>query len=116
MDLSSVQLKDCPSDCDQAKLMVSGLIRLDRDGDQPVEVRRGMSIWTSDGREAGKVAALVVDHDSEQVSHILLGRLPEVLGYLCVPVDLIKSVEDDAVYLVITSQEIENLFAWCSNV
>lgn len=116
MDLSSTYRKDCPADCDLDRLMASGLIRLDRDGDQTMDVRRGMSIWSSDGQEIGKVAALVVDHDSEQVSHILLGRLPEVLGYLCVPVDLIKSVEDDAVYLVITSQEIENLSAWCSNV
>lgn len=116
MDLSSTHLKNCTADCDQAKLMVSGLIRLDGDGDQPMVVRRGMSIWTSDGQEAGKVAALVADHDREQAAHILLSRLPEVLGYLCIPVDLIKKVEDESVFLLIPSQEINNLPAWCSNL
>lgn len=115
MSLDSSHDKDCPADCAEGKLMVSGSIRLDHDVGQNVEVRRGMSIWTSDDQEAGNVAALVVRHEGEPASYILLGRLPEVMGYLCIHVDLIQKVENESVCLLVPSQEVNSLPAWRSN-
>lgn len=115
MSLDSTHNEDCPAGCAEGKLMVSGTIRLDRDGGQTLQVRRGMSIWTSDGQEAGKVAALVVGRDGEPASHILLGRLPEVMGYLCIPVELIQKVEGESVYILVPSQEVNDLPAWRSS-
>ena len=76
---------------------------------ESAEVSRGMAILTRDGREAGKVAAVVVDSQSRQISHILLGRPRLAPDYRLVPVELIKEVNETTVYLHIDSEAVGSL-------
>jgi len=68
-----------------------------------------MSILTREGWEAGKVAAVVVDNDSQNVSHVLLTRPRHVPDYRLVPVTLIERVDEESVLLEICNQAIESL-------
>lgn len=43
------------------KLMVGGLVCLEKGKGVLAEVKRGMSVRTREGQEAGKVAAVIVD-------------------------------------------------------
>jgi hypothetical protein len=96
------------------KLMVSGSIRLNRPHQAVHEVRRGMRVISIDGQELGKVAALVFQDDGVCALAILLGRLPEILEYRLVPVNLIATVEDECVHLHIPARAIEKLLRWDS--
>lgn len=91
------------------KLMVSGLVYLEREDSSPVEVRRDMTILTREGQPAGKVAAVVIDNDSQKVTHVLLGRLQPGPEYRLVPVDLIEQVHEETVRLDIWSEAVESL-------
>ena len=63
------------------KLMVSGLICLNRHHQPILEVRRGMEVVSSDGEKLGKVAALIFQDDGLYALAILLGRLPDIREY-----------------------------------
>lgn len=93
------------------RLMVSGPIRPKQvpAGGGPVEVARGMTVRTREGREAGQVAAVVVDCRSQLVTHVVLGRLRPALDYRLVPVDLIEQVNAETVSLSILNQAVESL-------
>jgi len=91
------------------RLFERGLIYLGQGYRLPVEVTRGMAILTSEGHEAGKVAAVIVDNDSQKVTHILLTRPRQVPDYRLVPVILIEQVDEETVLLEICNQAIESL-------
>jgi len=91
------------------RLFESGSICPEQANDLPVKVSRGMIILTSEGWEAGKVAAVVVDNDSQKVTHVLLTRPRLVLDYRLAPVNLIKQVDKGVVVLDVCSQDIESL-------
>lgn len=92
------------------RLFERGQVRLDRENQaQPVEVSRGMAVLTQDGREAGRVAAVVIDSQSWQISHVLLGRPHLTRDYRLVPVELIKEVNGESIYLLIDSEAVESL-------
>ncbi|MCB0168807.1 MAG: hypothetical protein KDI79_31560 [Anaerolineae bacterium] len=92
------------------RLFERGLITLAQKQYQlPVEVSRGMTILTSERWEAGKVAAVVVDNESQKVTHILLTRSRLAPDYRLVPVKLIEQVDENTVLLDICSQAIETL-------
>lgn len=74
-----------------------------------IEVSRGMAILTQDGWEAGKVAAVVVEDPSQQVTHLLLVRPHLVSDYRLVPVSLIEEVGEEMVSLGISSEAVESL-------
>lgn len=94
----------------QAKrLFESGSIYPEQKNGLPVKISRGMTILTSEGWEAGKVAAVVVDNDSQNVTHVLLTRSRSVPDYRLVPVNLIKKLDEEAVLLEICHHAIENL-------
>lgn len=112
MDTSGISQNKDPVNADRSqKLMVSGLVRPKQApaGGGPVEVARGMTIRTSEGREAGQVAAVVVDSHSQAVTHVVLGRLRPALDYRLVPVDLIEQVNAETVSLSILNQAVESL-------
>jgi hypothetical protein len=96
------------------KLMVSGLIRLNGYHQGILEVIRGMGVYSIDGRNLGKVAALVFQDDEVYALAILLGRLPEICEYRLVPVNLIADVVDGCVHLHIPCEATENLLRWDS--
>lgn len=92
------------------RLFERGLISLTQEQYQlPVEISRGMTILTSERREAGKVAAVIVDNDSQKVTHVLLTRPRLVPDYRLVPVSLVEQVDENTVLLEICNQAIESL-------
>lgn len=102
--------KDLASAKQSQRLFERGLISLAQKQYQlPVEVSRGMTILTREGWEAGKVAAVVVDNNSQQVTHILLTRPRLRSDYRLVPVNLIKMLNEETVLLEICSQAVESL-------
>lgn len=103
---------DLNNDGRYEELMISGLIYLDPERDIAVEVRRGMNILASDGREAGKVAAVTIDRHDRQVTHIILGLLSPIPEYRRLPIDLIAQVRDESVLLRIIDDVVNNLPPW----
>lgn len=77
-----------------------------------IEIRRGMSICSREGVEVGKVAALAVERESGEASHLLLSRLPRVQGYWLVPADSIVEVSAEQVRLSISEAQAASLEAW----
>ena len=100
------------NDGSHAELIVSGSIYPDHESDIAVEVRRGMTILTSEGREAGKVAAVIIDKHDREVTHILLSRLSQIPEYRLVPLDLIEQVREERVQLRIFNQVVNSLPTW----
>lgn len=105
----SASNKDPANNDPLEKLMVSGLVHLTQEDSSPFEVSRGMAILTCDGREVGKVAAVIVDSRSQIVTHILLTRLHLSPEYRLVPVNLIKQVSEETISLDVCRQTIESL-------
>lgn len=91
------------------RLFESGSIYLKQENDLPIKVSRGMTILTRERQEAGKVAAVIVDNDSQKVTHILLTRPRLVSNYRLVPVSLVEHVDENTVLLEICNQAIESL-------
>lgn len=73
-----------------------------------------MTIQSREGLEVGKMAAVVLNGDHRNATHILLGRLPERKGYWLVPVDSIVQVRDESIQLSIPVQAVETLPRWHS--
>lgn len=90
------------------KLMVSGLVRLERETN-PVEIQRGMSLMSQDGVETGVVAAVVLDCSRQEVTHILLSFVPPTAVYHLILLPLINRIDEETVWLRITSADIDNL-------
>ena len=94
------------------KLMVNGFVCPKNGCALTSEVRRGMSIFSIEGREGGKVAAVVLNNAEHSATHLLLSRLPEVNGYWLVPVSWIVQVQAEEVFLRATEPEIQSLPRW----
>ena len=94
------------------ELTVSGAICPTQESTVFVEVRRGMTILTSEGDEAGKVAAVIVDKHEKRVTHILLSRPSNRPEYRLVPLVLIVQVHEEQVRLCIFSQVVNTLPIW----
>ncbi len=75
-------------------------------------IHRGMSVQTSEGDTAGRVAAVVLDEEQQKVTHILLIQERQLVEYRLVPVELIAEVEQEAVQLYILHPVVENLPIW----
>ena len=102
-----------PVDDDRpAELMVSGTIMPDEASKITVEVRRGMLILTREGREAGTVAAVVIDKKQRNVTHLLLSRLSQMPEYRLVPLELVAQVSEEIVLLRIFNPVVSSLATW----
>jgi sporulation protein YlmC with PRC-barrel domain len=95
-----------------AELVVSGAIHPVQTGDRVMDVRRGMLILTSEGREAGRVAAVIIDRHDQLVTHILLSRLDQMPEYRLVPIALVEQVIEEQVRLGIHNQIVNTLPLW----
>lgn len=95
-----------------SELLVSGLICPQPPGDMAVAVKRDMLILTSEGQEAGRVAAVVIDRQERQVTHILLSRRSQPPEYRLVPISLIEQVQEEKVLLRISNQAVDTLTLW----
>ena len=94
------------------KLMVFGIVYPEIGWALSSEVRRGMPIFSTEGRQVGKVAAVVLNSADHTVTHLLLCRLPEIHGYWLVPVSWIAQVKAEEVHLKATEPEIKALLQW----
>jgi hypothetical protein len=92
------------------KLMIKGTVQTDG-LPVPVEIERGMAVYSADEVEVGKVAALLVDGE-EETRGLLLSKLPEMAGYWLVPASLIEGVERGQVRLRMLGVESSHLPAW----
>ena len=90
-------------------LFERGLVYPEQKESSPVEIRRGMTILTQDGQEVGRVAAVVLEADHQNVTHILLARLHLTPDYRLVPIKFIKHVSEETVLLHIDSEAVERL-------
>ncbi len=90
-------------------LFESGSIYPEQKDRSPVEIRRGMVILTQDGQEAGRVAAVVLEDDSQNVTHVLLAHLHLTPDYRLVSIKFIKHVSEETVLLHIDSEAVERL-------
>ena len=90
-------------------MMVSGQFHLKGTDGPPVEVRRCMAVLSSDGHELGMVAAVCLDPQTQEVTAVLLGRLPVTSDYRLIPIELIEHVSEDAVHLRITAESVREL-------
>jgi sporulation protein YlmC with PRC-barrel domain len=91
------------------RLFERGLLHLDQTNGLAIEITRGMTILTNEGQEAGKVAAVVVDKVSQQVSHLLLRHLRLSPKYRLVPVNLIEQINQEAIVLRVGQQIVDSL-------
>lgn len=104
-----VQLTSSVTSVSAYHLFERGLVCLEQTHHPLVEVARGMTLLTNDGQEAGKVAAVVVDGHSQQVTHLLLVRPHLAADYRLVAVGLIERVSQDAVWLHLHHDAVESL-------
>jgi uncharacterized protein YrrD len=74
-----------------------------------VPIREGTDIHSSDGKEVGEVERLIVDPDSNQVTHFLVSQGVLFKDRKLVPVHWVKQVEEDSLYLGVSSQVLERL-------
>jgi sporulation protein YlmC with PRC-barrel domain len=96
----------------EIELLVSGPIYPNHVPDSAIEVHRGMAMMTIEGHEAGRVAAVVIAKEGQQVTHLLLSRLAYTPEYRLVPVHLIQEVREERVLLRIFNHVVSNLPAW----
>jgi hypothetical protein len=94
------------------ELLVSGTICPDQARGRTVEIKRDMTILTSEGRAAGRVAAVLVNRHDRQVTHILLSRRSQPPQYRLVPIALVVQVQEGQVLLGIFNQAVDSLPEW----
>ncbi len=71
-----------------------------------------MSVQTSAGDTAGRVAAVVLDAEQQKVTHILLLQEHQLVKYRLVPVELIEQVGEEEVLLCIFHPVVGSLPIW----
>lgn len=94
------------------KLMVRAFVCVDKNCALSTEVRRGMHILSEEGREIGKVAAVILDPETRNATCLLLSRLPEKRGYWMVPLDMIVQIKDETVLTKVAEKILDELPLW----
>jgi len=74
-----------------------------------IPLKEGTNIVSSNGEHVGNVERLFVEGDSNKVTHFLISQGVLFKDRKLVPAHWVKSVEEDNVYLVVTSQLLERL-------
>jgi hypothetical protein len=96
----------------QQELLVSGLIYPLEGEAAAVEIRRGMTILTTEGEIAGIVAGVINDRDPQQVKYILLSRPSQQIEYLIVPIELVQQISEETVLLHVLAEVVNTLPPW----
>ena len=81
----------------------------------PILVYRGMRLQANDGLAIGFVAAVVVDADTQQATHLLLIRHCGDPQYQLLPVQLIDRIAADSIRLRLPFGEVTGLPTWCNS-
>lgn len=74
-----------------------------------IPIKEGTDIVSSDGKHVGNVERLIIDPDSNKVTHFLISQGLLFKDRKLVPAHWVKSVEEDKVYLTVSSQVLERL-------
>lgn len=77
-----------------------------------VPLKEGADVMTSDGEHVGHIERLIVESDSNRISHFLITQGLFFKDRRLIPAHWVKSVEEDKVYLLISSQLLERLPAY----
>jgi hypothetical protein len=94
------------------KIMAQASFFLPGEHSFAVEVRRGMVFTSIEGKEAGKVAGVVVSPDSRQVQYLILSHLPREAIYRCIPVYWIEGMQGEVISLNVRLEDILALPDW----
>jgi len=74
-----------------------------------IPLKEGTNIVSSDGKQVGDVERIIVDPDSNKVTHFVISQGVLFKDRKLVPAHWVKSVEEDNVYLVVSSTILERL-------
>jgi hypothetical protein len=88
--------------------MTKAFIQPDQARPLPVEIARGMFVRTRENHELGLAAAVVVDPDGGQATHLLLMRSFRPPTYRLVPVRFICRVKQSVIQLDLGSHSLES--------
>jgi sporulation protein YlmC with PRC-barrel domain len=97
---------------EHVKIMTQASVFLPGQHSTAVEIRRGMIFTSIDGKEAGKVAGVVVSPDSGQVQYLILSHLPKEAIYQCIPVSWIDCMQGEVISLNARLETILALPVW----
>lgn len=92
-------------------LMERGLVHL-VDAPAAQFVQRGMPLVLKDGCVVGYVAAVMVDHVTQQVTHLLLMRRCPQPQYQAVAIQAIARIDDQQIRLHLAAPDVDGLPAW----
>jgi hypothetical protein len=96
---------------DDVKIMAQASVFLPGEQSSTVEVRRGMIFTSIEGKEAGKVAGVVVSL-SRLVQYLILSHLPREAIYRCIPVSWIEGMQGEVISLNVCLEDILALPDW----
>ena len=88
------------------RIMVQGLVSLPQLNNTPIEIQRGQRIITSDGLDAGLVAALIFNRQQQTFTHLLLCNLPKTAVYHQIPLTHITTATPHSLNLNLHSTQI----------
>jgi uncharacterized protein YrrD len=74
-----------------------------------VPLKEGANIMSSDDKHVGDVERILVDADTNEVTHFVISQGLLFKDRKLVPIPWVKSVEEDNVYLVVNSKLLERL-------
>lgn len=74
-----------------------------------IPLKEGTDILSSDGKHVGDVERLIIDPDSNKVTHFLISQGLLFKDRKLVPMHWVKSVSEDNVNLAVSSQVLERL-------
>lgn len=77
-----------------------------------VPLKEGADVMTSDGEHVGHIERLIVESDSNRTTHFVITQGLFFKDRRLIPAQWVKSIEEDKVYLLISSQLVERLPAY----
>jgi uncharacterized protein YrrD len=77
-----------------------------------IPLKEGTDVISSDGKHVGDVEHLIVEPESNKATHFLISQGLFFKDRKLVPAHWVKSVEEDKVYLVVSSRLLERLPAY----
>ena len=97
---------------DHVKVMTHATVFSPGKPSSVIEIRRGMTITSFEGKEAGRVAGVVVSSESQQAQYLILSHLPRKAMYQCIPVSWIERVQGEVISLNVRLETILALPDW----
>lgn len=97
------------------KIMAQASVYLRGNRTAAIEIRRGMTLVSIEGKEVGKVAGVAVSRDDQQALCLIISHLPQDPGYHSIPVDWVERVEGELIFLHAPVNSILAIPDWHAN-